>query len=100
MNRFYLMDYLKENSKLDKNILDALKSNLDSKIYYYGDHFKYPNEIKALIIVKNANWDLLKKIIALSLVGAKNLSRSLRNNWFGLIRNKRQELFKKEIGLN
>ena len=45
-NRFYLLDYVKENFDLDKDIFDSLKYALDSKIYYYGDHFRYPNEIK------------------------------------------------------
>lgn len=48
MNKFYLIDYLKNNYRIDKNILDNLKYELDQCIYYYGKHFRYPREVYEL----------------------------------------------------
>jgi hypothetical protein len=44
MEPFYLLDYLRENTDTDKSKLDLLKYELDQRIYYYGEHFKYPKE--------------------------------------------------------
>ena len=44
MEQFYLFDYLKNNTDIDKSKLDLLKHELDQRIYYYGQHFKYPRE--------------------------------------------------------
>ncbi|OGC22598.1 hypothetical protein A3J90_06965 [candidate division WOR-1 bacterium RIFOXYC2_FULL_37_10] len=44
MKNFYLIDYLKENYPIDKELLDALKWQLDGRIYHYGYQFKGPSE--------------------------------------------------------
>lgn len=44
MESFYLLDYLKENSELNPKHLNILKYELDKRLYYYGNHFKYPFE--------------------------------------------------------
>jgi len=45
----YLYEYIKNNSKLDKKILDSLKYEIDQHIYYYGDQFKFPKEKKTIV---------------------------------------------------
>lgn len=44
MERYYLIDYLKQNNVIDKEIMDSIKCELDQYIYYYGSQFKYPKE--------------------------------------------------------
>ncbi len=41
---FYLFDYLKQLPDVDSDILDYLKYELDKRIYYFGEHFRYPLE--------------------------------------------------------
>lgn len=42
--KFYLFDYLKESLDVDPTALQYLKYELDKKIYYFGEHFRYPVE--------------------------------------------------------
>ncbi len=42
--KFYLFDYLKESNDVDPTVLHHLKYELDKKIYYFGEHFRYPVE--------------------------------------------------------
>jgi hypothetical protein len=42
--KFYLFDYLKESNDVDPAVLHYLKYELDKKIYYFGEHFRYPVE--------------------------------------------------------
>lgn len=44
MSKFYLFDYIKEYSGINEEILESLKFDLDKRIYYYGQHFKFPHE--------------------------------------------------------
>ena len=44
MKSFYLIDYIAENSELDKDIFDILRVELSSRIYFYGQQFKNPRE--------------------------------------------------------
>lgn len=44
MENFYLVKWLKENSGLDPGLIEALKYELDKRIYYYGGQFAYPQE--------------------------------------------------------
>lgn len=45
MHYSYLIDYLKDHTTGPyRDLLDALKYELDQNIYYYGDQFKYPKE--------------------------------------------------------
>ncbi|OGS06589.1 MAG: hypothetical protein A2270_11870 [Elusimicrobia bacterium RIFOXYA12_FULL_51_18] len=48
MQNFYLIRWLKENSRLDPDIIDALKYELDKRLYYYGEQFAYPAEKSAI----------------------------------------------------
>lgn len=41
---YYLFNYLKNNTSLNKDILDTLKFEIDKNIYHYGDQFKNPRE--------------------------------------------------------
>lgn len=40
MNQFYLFDYLKNNTEIDKSKLDLLKNEIDLRLYSCGDYFK------------------------------------------------------------
>jgi len=43
MDKFYYYDYLlSKANKKDAELLDLLKFELDSRIYYYGQHFYNP----------------------------------------------------------
>jgi len=68
---FYLLNYLKDNHEIAKSKIDLLKLELDKRIYYYGEHFKYPreNSSKHLMFFK----DFLKEIYIKYLFLAKNL---------------------------
>ena len=44
MEKFYLMDFLKQNSHLDSKKLEILKYELDTRMYHYGNQFKNPYE--------------------------------------------------------
>ncbi|MDD4993345.1 MAG: hypothetical protein PHR83_14055 [Paludibacter sp.] len=44
MDYFYLLEYLKQNTDIDKSKIDLLKYQLDQRIYFFGQHFKYPRE--------------------------------------------------------
>lgn len=44
MQNFYLVRWLQENSELDPDIIDSLKYELDSRIYFYGKQFAFPLE--------------------------------------------------------
>ncbi|OGR69965.1 MAG: hypothetical protein A2089_11470 [Elusimicrobia bacterium GWD2_63_28] len=44
MENFYLPRWLKEEGGLDPETVDALKYELDKRIYYYGAQFAYPQE--------------------------------------------------------
>lgn len=57
MKNSCLLDYLKNNSPVDKTKLDLLKYELDQRIYYYGEHFKYAKESE-LAISKTFKWRL------------------------------------------
>lgn len=46
MESLSLLDYHKENSKLDPVYLDLLKYEFDNRLYYYGKQFKNPFENK------------------------------------------------------
>lgn len=46
MEPFYLLEYLKDNSYLNKTRYDNLRYELDKQLHDYGDHFKYPYEFK------------------------------------------------------
>lgn len=62
MEQFYLLDYLKEKTKIDKSKLDILKYELDRSIYYYGEHFKNPKEqlLSQKLIIKSFIKSILK----------------------------------------
>lgn len=42
MDSFYLLDLIKERFAPDQGLFNTLKYELDKRIYYYGDQFKYP----------------------------------------------------------
>lgn len=44
MQNFYLNDYLREYFNLPEDIYDAIRYTLDSRIYSYGNHFRYHYE--------------------------------------------------------
>ena len=44
MNQFYLFDYLKNNTEIDKFKLDLLKSEIDLRVYSCGEYFKNNKE--------------------------------------------------------
>lgn len=44
MENFYLVKWLKENGGLAPELVEALKYELDKRIYYYGGQFAYPQE--------------------------------------------------------
>ena len=44
MKNFYILDFLEKNSNFDSKKLEILKREFDSRIYYYGNHFKNPHE--------------------------------------------------------
>ncbi len=45
MESFSLLKFLKDNSYLNQSRYDNLRYELDKRLYYYGNHFKYPHEI-------------------------------------------------------
>lgn len=44
MDYFYLLEYLKQNTDISNSKIELLKYELDQRIYYFGEHFKYPRE--------------------------------------------------------
>lgn len=46
MESFYLLEYIKNNSSIDPIILDLLKFDLDTRLYFYGKQFRNPHEDK------------------------------------------------------
>jgi hypothetical protein len=45
MNKFYYYDYFQSKAnKRDAELLDILKFELDTRVYYYGQHFRNPKE--------------------------------------------------------
>ncbi|MDD2806179.1 MAG: hypothetical protein PHV33_11540 [Elusimicrobiales bacterium] len=44
METFYLPRWLKEEGGMDPELADALKFELDKRLYYYGAQFAYPQE--------------------------------------------------------
>lgn len=44
MENYYLPRWLKEEGGLDPELVDALKYELDKRIYYYGAQFAFPQE--------------------------------------------------------
>ncbi|MGD1003092.1 MAG: hypothetical protein ABR884_00760 [Minisyncoccia bacterium] len=84
MEPFSLFDYLKKNTEIDKSKLDLLKSELDRRIYFYGEHFKYPKERSGWgKSMKSRAKDLSKDIYAgffLSKGGKKTNKKNILSN--------------------
>lgn len=69
----YLVDDIKDEKTISPELLDALKFELDQRIYYYGAQFKFPKEQHGLfevikqyqknlmLLLKKQIWQLLKK---------------------------------------
>lgn len=64
MKSFYLIDYLRENYPIDKEVLDALKYDLHLKMFSYGDQLKINHEDGRirLSIFKESLKDILRSI--------------------------------------
>lgn len=44
MQNYYLVDYIRENSNIDRDIFDSIRYELDHHIYFYGKQFKTSKE--------------------------------------------------------
>jgi hypothetical protein len=86
MDKFYYYDYLlKHANKRDAELIDILKVELDNRIYYYGQHFRYPAEKYQSNILRSSNFKKqIKNILIKGLLFAKyffsgNLDKNKKN---------------------
>ena len=84
VNGMYLINYIENNVNIDKNILDALRYELTTKMYFYGDNFKYHLEKNEQFITKNKirsiakeNLLVFKGILAKFHKEAKNTNKNI-----------------------
>ncbi len=77
MQHFSLLDYLKNNTSIDKEILECLKFDLDQRIYYYGQHFKYSNENLGDRITL-MNWIIQKAIHVKKIINSFGSKRNFK----------------------
>lgn len=76
MNRYYLLNYLKENNVKDEEILFYLKYHLDYCIYHYGNHFVNPREKDSYNKMKESGYLFLQRYYRF----LKHNVRRLKNN--------------------
>src|ERR1039458_5785401 len=70
MEKFYLLDYLKNSTNIPASKIELLKYELDQRIYYFGEQFNNPREnnhkknslIRDLMKNIDTRYLLLKKI--------------------------------------
>ena len=100
MENFYLVEYIKNNFKIDRDILDSIKYELDQSIYYYGNHFKYPREKHGEDISANIKHLLFKYLYIFKVIAAnKSVSCNKKNIISNAYFNFNQELEKIGYGV-
>lgn len=65
MNKFYLLNYIKEINDKDNEVLYYLKYHLDYCIYHYGNHFASPREKDTFKKTKESTYLFLKRYYGL-----------------------------------
>lgn len=62
-NNEHLLNYISSERLLDDDIFDCLRYELAKHVYYYGDHFRYPQEKSGSKMRVNKSNGFAKKVI-------------------------------------
>ena len=92
MNDYYILNYIKAKYGIDDNVFEALKLDLDRRVYYYGRHFKYSSEggwlLRDIVFLKIR--DFIKEIYINSRIILNNIElnrkgrKILSNSYFSV----------------